>query len=69
MFLTPPEIMELTGYVQRSAQVRWFQNHGWKFELNAGGMPKVLRAEMEKRMLSSEGRRPAKNLSMHKIAA
>jgi len=43
MFLTNQEISELTGLRRPSAQIRWFKNRGWPFEISALGNPKVLR--------------------------
>jgi len=44
MLLTEQELKELTGRVRPSAQVRWFKAHGWPFEQDADGRPKVLRS-------------------------
>lgn len=53
MLLTPKELHDLTGYARRSAQLRWLTDHGWKFEVDRYGVPKVLRAEMERKMLGT----------------
>lgn len=54
MFVTREELETITGLRQFAAQKRWLIARGWKFELNAGGRPIVLRAEMERRMLSQQ---------------
>ena len=57
MFLTPSDLIELTGRTRASAQVRWLAAQGLRFVLGADGRPRVLRAEVEGRMLS---KRPAR---------
>jgi hypothetical protein len=57
-FLTPEEVQELTGYKLNSAQRRWLTDRGWKHAISADGRPKVLRAEMEKHMLTGATRAP-----------
>ena len=57
MFLTPSELAELTGRTRASAQVRWLAGNGLRFVLGADGRPRVLRAEVEGRLLS---KRPAR---------
>jgi hypothetical protein len=44
MLLTEQDIKELTGRQRPTAQVRWLKAHGWPFEVDADGRPKVLRA-------------------------
>lgn len=53
-FLTPDEIQTLTGRVRRRDQVRWLQDRGWPHEVNAGGRPIVLHAEMERRLMGGD---------------
>ena len=68
MFLSEDDLKELTGYVQLSAQRAWLIAHGWKFETDRRGKPRVLRAEAEGRMLSKPERRSApKVLRMDKV--
>lgn len=50
MFLTSDELEELTGYKKPSLQKRWMTARGWRFEENAAGHPKILRALVEKQM-------------------
>ena len=54
MFLTPDELVELTGYKRPSAQARWLRDRRWRFELNAAGQPRVARAYLERRMVAKE---------------
>lgn len=44
LFLTPDELRELTGLRVPAYQCRWLEKHGYPFETNASGKPKVLRA-------------------------
>ena len=52
MFLSADEVRELTGRTRASAQVRWLAGNGLRFVLGADGRPRVLRAEVEGRLLS-----------------
>ena len=52
MFLTATELTELTGLKRPSAQARWLAQAGLRHVLGADGRPKVLRAEVERHMLS-----------------
>ncbi len=44
LFLTPEELHELTGLRVAAYQCRWLEKHGYPFETNASGKPKVLTA-------------------------
>ena len=57
MFLTPDELATLTGRKRASAQLRWLSGNGLRFIVGADGRPRVLRAEVEGRLLS---KRPAR---------
>lgn len=48
MFLTPDEIVTLTGLKTSGRQVDWLRTKGWRFELNALGRPIVARRYAEK---------------------
>lgn len=61
MFLTDAEIHDLTGYQLPSAQKRWLDKYGWKFEISAFGRPKVLRSYAEQRMGLASASTPAEN--------
>ena len=52
LFLTPDELVELTGYRRKSAQIAWLSTHGWRFAVSAGGYPRVARAYLERRMVA-----------------
>jgi hypothetical protein len=58
MFLTGKEVCNLTGYVRPSAQIRWLQEHGWRFSVNALGKPIVALAELNRHMVG-KARTPA----------
>lgn len=51
MFLTDEQIVELTGYTQQSAQIRWLARNGFRFEVNKMHRPKVAVAEVERKMV------------------
>ena len=57
MFLSANELADLTGRTRASAQVRWLAGNGLRFVLGADGRPRVLRAEVEGKLLS---KRPAR---------
>ena len=57
MFLSADELAMLTGRTRASAQVRWLAGNGLRFVCGADGRPRVLRAEVEGRLLS---KRPAR---------
>lgn len=48
MILPGSQIIELTGYVRASAQIRWLQRHGWRFTVNGLGKPVVAVAEFNR---------------------
>lgn len=74
MFLTPDEIASLTGYKQPARQIRWLAACGWKFEVGADGLPKVLRAYADARMGAAVAKRQGPRLeglhgkAAHKVA-
>ncbi|MEN9417084.1 MAG: hypothetical protein RI988_704, partial [Pseudomonadota bacterium] len=35
MFLSPDELVALTGRPQKSRQIEWLRNNGWRFAVNA----------------------------------
>lgn len=51
MILTPSDLHDLTGYVRPSAQVRWLRRHGWRFTVNALGVPVVALAEFNRHLV------------------
>ncbi|MFN7097063.1 MAG: DUF4224 domain-containing protein [Gammaproteobacteria bacterium] len=59
MFLTRKEIIELTGYKFRNMQIKWLLEHGYKFDVTAGGNPIVLIAHVLDR-LGGTGYKPRK---------
>ena len=50
LFATPDDIQALTGYTQRTAQVRWLTARGYVHDTDARGRPVVLRAEIERHL-------------------
>lgn len=50
MFLTTPELRELTGYAHRAKQAEWLKANQWPFEISATGRVLVLRDYMLSRM-------------------
>jgi hypothetical protein len=51
MTLTDRDLKDLTGYVQKAAQIRWLIAHGWKFEVNSAGRARVAIAEFNRKMV------------------
>ena len=58
MFLAAEDIEILTGRKRRRHQIRWLCDHGYPFEVNAAGVPVVLRSVVE---LKLGGKVAAKN--------
>lgn len=56
MFLSPEQLEELTDLKGPKAQIRWLAARGFRFEVGARHRPKVLVAEVQRRMLGSAGR-------------
>lgn len=59
MFLTAPELRELTGYQRPKAQIRWLQTNGVQHYVRADGKPVVPRAAIT----SSPRPKPAPNFA------
>lgn len=57
MFLTPDELVELTGYKRKSRQITWLQQARLRHFVAAGGTPRVLRTELEQPMSGRTPRR------------
>lgn len=49
MFLTAPELAELTGREKPSAQIRYLEREAIAFTVNAAGRPVVLRESVRAR--------------------
>lgn len=64
MFLTPDDIADLTDRKRAPEQIRWLQDHGYRYDVGASGRPKVLLAEVENRLLS-DGKTKAKMPRLH----
>jgi hypothetical protein len=47
IFLTDEEMVELTGYRQPAAQIRWLQKWRIRHTINRNGHPKVTQAAVE----------------------
>jgi len=52
-FMAPAELAALTGRLRSAGQIRWLQEHGFRFTTTAAGRPVVLRAEVERHLLGS----------------
>lgn len=53
MILTKKQLVELTGYKRSADHIRWLTKHGWKFEIDRLGRPKVAVEEYMQRMVSN----------------
>lgn len=66
MFLSEDEIRQLTGYKQRTKQMRWLSTEGFEFRIRADGSIALLRKHVESLMGEgaqgppSQSRRPPK---------
>lgn len=49
MFLTPKEIVRLTGKKRHSAQIRWLREKGYKIDVNGLGEPILAIAEYNRK--------------------
>ena len=50
MFLTKTDIEQLTGRKRVAQQTQWLAENGYAFQVNAAGLPVVLRSVVEKRL-------------------
>ena len=50
MFLTPTELLDLTGYKKPALQRRWLVEHGYRFDVRADGRAVVLIAAIEQKL-------------------
>lgn len=57
MFLTPDDLLTLTGYKRRSDQVKWLARNGYRFSVNGAGQPIVATAEVERVLVGGTARR------------
>lgn len=53
-YLTPEDLVSLTGYKRRADQKRWLTGHGWVFEIARSGRPVVLRSYRDAKMSGSQ---------------
>ncbi len=53
MFLSHDELERLTGHVRPSAQARWLNERGWRYDLNAKGEVVVHELEAQRKLCSS----------------
>jgi len=61
LYLTPDEIVALTGYQTRPAATRWLERNGWPYAAPArNGWPRVLRAYHDARLSGLEVKSRAK---------
>lgn len=47
MFLSAEQLLELTGYIQPAAQIRWLQKNGVRHFVRADGHPVVQPSALE----------------------
>lgn len=55
MLLSKTELEELTDRKRAKEQIAWLVKRGYRFEIGGAGRVKVLRAEVERHMLSGPG--------------
>jgi len=51
MILAEAELCKVTGYRRASAQARWLRRNGWRFTVNALGVPVVAVAEFNRHLV------------------
>ena len=49
-FLTPAELVDLTGFKARHCQVRWLERNRWRFATTRRKEPRVARDHFNERM-------------------
>ena len=59
MFLSDEELVRLTGRPQKSKQIEWLRNHGWRFAVKATGHPLVAISEAQRHLVGGSSRAPA----------
>lgn len=50
LFLSPLELVALTGFKARHCQVRWLERNRWRFALTCNREPRVARQHFNERM-------------------
>jgi hypothetical protein len=50
LFLSPAELVTLTGFKARHCQVRWLERNRWRFALTRRQEPRVARDHFNERM-------------------
>lgn len=53
LFLSEIDIHQLTGLRRPKAQCKWLRRHGWKYDVNALGLPVVAIAEAERKLVGN----------------
>jgi hypothetical protein len=56
MFATEAQLRRLTGRTRYSAQIRWLQRKGYKFDVNGLGQPIVASAEINRKLVGGSAR-------------
>ena len=51
IWLSSADLEELTGYRRPTAQARWLRRHGYRFTVNALGVPVVAVAEVNRKLV------------------
>lgn len=64
MFMTQEEVVELTGRVRASAQIRWLDEHLFGYVVGADGRPKVLREIVLSRLGASRQQKKEPKLNL-----
>ena len=50
LFLNTEELKDLTGAHTRAGNIDWLRRHGWPFEINRQGWPRVLMSHLQHRL-------------------
>jgi hypothetical protein len=59
VFLTPNELILLTGYHRQADQRKWLTARGWRFETAMTGRPVVARSYAESRIGAVQSSKPS----------
>lgn len=68
LFLTPAELIELTGFKTSGGHARWLEKNRWRFVLTKSMQPRVSRDYFLERMGSTRGKTSSTERENHAAA-
>ena len=63
MFLSQEQLVDMTGYRTKSAQVRWLLRNGYVFDIRSDGRPNVLLDQVRERQCKETSSTPGPDLA------